>query len=260
MTQDADYVTNALYPHQPDQGVGYDQTPITITVNPDSTATTGPLPDLATSSVLGPTSTVRWGQSIAVTTEIQNLGQGAAGPFMVRFLLTGQGGSINDALFLGDVTIPGLAAGANQQLTQTLQLPTRLPAGLTLNSVGYARIAVIADPENFINETLKSNNESISAPFIVRLPGNATTVPTTAAPGTLPTVAQVAEQSKNIDKHAAAVHRAARIAALAGQVPKRKLRRHAPPRTNSLVHAGIGLATELTKLPHQVVSVIKKSV
>ena len=37
---------------------------------------------------------------------------------------------------------------------------------------------MIVDPDNFINETLKSNNESISAPFIVRLPGNATTVPT----------------------------------------------------------------------------------
>ena len=83
-----------------------------------------------------------------MTTEVQNLGQADAGPFLVRFLLTGQGGSINDAIFLGDATIPGLAAGYNQRLTQTLQLPSRLPAGVTLGNVGYARIAVIVDPEN----------------------------------------------------------------------------------------------------------------
>ena len=62
-----------------------------------------------------------------------------------------------------------------------------LPAGVTLGSVGYARVAEIVDPDNFINETLKSNNDSISAPFIVRLPGNATTVPTQAPAGKLPT-------------------------------------------------------------------------
>src|SRR5262249_37807532 len=92
MTQDANYVTSGLYPQQPDQGVGYDQTPITITTSPTSTATTGPLPDLAASSVLGPTGTLKWGQQFKVTTNVQNLGQGDSGPFRVRFLLTGQAG------------------------------------------------------------------------------------------------------------------------------------------------------------------------
>src|SRR5262249_13642964 len=151
--------------HQPDQGTGYDQTPITITTDPTSTATTGPLPDLAASSVLAPTGTIRWGQSFPVTTEVQNLGQGDAGSFRVRFLLTGQSGSTVGATHLGDGPAPGLPAGPTQPITQTLQLPNRLPSGVTLNSVGYARVAVIVDSENVINETLKSNDESVSAPF-----------------------------------------------------------------------------------------------
>jgi hypothetical protein len=260
MTEDADYVTNSSYPHQPDQGTGYDQTPITITTSSTSTATTGPLPDLAASSILAPTGTIRWGQSFPVTTDVQNLGQGDAGSFRVRFLLTGQSGSIVEAIYLGDVTVPGLAAGATQPITQTLQLPNRVPAGVTLNSVGYARVAVMVDPENDINETLKSNNESVSAPFIVRLPGNTHTVPTTAVAGALPSVADVAKRSKNQHKVAAAFRRAAQAAALAGQLPQKKLRRHTPPKVNSLVHTGFNLATELSKLPHQVYSVIKKSV
>jgi hypothetical protein len=260
MTQDADYVTSDLYPNQPDQGLGYDQTPMTITTSSTSTATTGALPDLATSTVLGPTGTIRWGQSFQVTTNIQNLGQGDAGPFQVFFLLTGQAGSVNDAIYLGQAELPGLAAGATQPITQTLTLPTRLPSGVNLNSVGYARIAVIADPENFINETLKSNNQTISAPFIVRLPGNATTVPTQPAAGTLPTVASVAAKDQVAAKARAGLRRAARIEAGVAARPTKKLHRRRPPNTNGIVNKGVSLATELTKLPHQIESVISKSI
>jgi hypothetical protein len=261
MTQDADYVTNDGYLHQPDQGVGYDQTPITITTSSTSTATTGALPDLAASSVLGPRGTLKWGQSFAVTTDVQNLGQGDAGSFLVRFLLTGLGGSSTDAIFLGDVSVSGLAAGASQQVTRTLQLPNRVPAGVTLNSVGYGRIAVIVDPENVVNETLKSNNESLSAPFILRLPGAAsTTVPTTAAAGSVPSVAAVAQRDQAALKAAAALKRAARAQARGAQKPGKKLHRRQPPKTNSLVDKTISLGTELTKLPHQVFNAIKKSI
>src|SRR5262249_24739305 len=95
MTQDSNYVTNILYPNAPDPGVGYDQTSMSITTSSTSTATTGALPDLAASSILGPTSTTRWGQTVPVSTTIQNIGQGDAGPFQVFFVLTGQAGSIN---------------------------------------------------------------------------------------------------------------------------------------------------------------------
>ena len=44
MTQDANYLTNNLYPNQPDQGIGFDQTAITITTSTTSTATVGVTP------------------------------------------------------------------------------------------------------------------------------------------------------------------------------------------------------------------------
>jgi hypothetical protein len=260
MTQDANYVTNDLYPNQPDQGVGYDQTPMTITTSTTSTATAGPLPDLAASSIMAPTGTVRWAQSFQVSTDVQNLGQGAAGPFKVYFLMTGQAGSINDAIYLGQTTISGLAPGASQQVTQTLTLPTRLPAGVTLSSVGYARVAVIVDPQNFIDESLKSNDESISAPFIVRLPGNATTVPTRTAAGSLPSVESVAQAAQAAAKRRAAVQHAAKVNAAMSARPAKKLHRRPPPKSDSVVTKGVNLATELYKLPHQIVSVVSKSI
>ncbi len=260
MTQDAEYVTNDLYPNSPDQGSGYDQTPMTITTDPNSTATAGPLPDLAAASILAPTGSVRWGQSFPVSTTVQNLGQGASGPIQVYFVLTGQAGSINsNAIYLGQTMIPGLAPGASQPITQSLTLPTRLPAGVTLDSVGYARVAVIVDPSNFINETLKSNNQSISAPFIVRLPGNATTVPTQRAAGTLPSIQSVAQRAHNAARAQAAARRAARVNAAMAVRPGQKLHRRPPPKTDSLVNRGVSLATELYKLPHQIVSVVSKS-
>ena len=85
-------------------------------------------------------------------------------------------------------------------------------------------------------------------------------MPTTAVAGALPSVAAVAQRSKNQHRNAAALHRATVRSALAGQVPKKKLRRHAPPKTHPLVSTGLSLANELSKLPHQVFSVIKKSV
>jgi hypothetical protein len=271
MTQDADYLTNSLYPSEPTQGVGYDQTPMTITTSSTSTATAGPLPDLAATSIMGPTGTIRWGQSFQINTDVQNLGLGAAGAFQVFYVLTGQTGSISDAIYLGQTVVNGLAAGASQSISQTLTLPSRLPAGVTLGSVGYARVAEIVDPDNFINETLKSNNESISAPFIVRLPGNTTTVPTDAAAGGLPSVASVAAKDQAAVNAANAAKADAKLDAIvaarrakhprvAKLVKSKKLERKQPPKTDSLVDKAISLGTEITKLPHQAISAISKSI
>ncbi len=80
MIQDADYLTNSAYPHQPSVGLGYDM--VNMTINPSATATasTAPLPDLAASSVLLSTGALAWGQSFQLTTTLQNLGAGDAGP------------------------------------------------------------------------------------------------------------------------------------------------------------------------------------
>src|SRR5262249_7163231 len=163
MIQDADYVTSAAYPHAPSAGLGYDL--VNMTINPSATApvTSSNLPDLAASSVLLSANSLSWGETFQVTTTLQNLGKGDAGPFTVRFLVIGNNGQVNQVIFVGDAHIPALAVGLDQSLVQTLQLPPRVPAGMNLNSVGYAKIAVLVNAENSINETLISNNLGESA-------------------------------------------------------------------------------------------------
>jgi hypothetical protein len=259
MTEDADYLTNVIYPHGPTQGVGYDQTPITITTSPTSTATTGPLADLAASSILQPAHSLYWGSSVQVSTAVQNLGQAKAAPFLVRFLLTGQAGSVQNSIYLGETVVNGLAPGAVQQLTETFQLPTRLPSDVTLSNVGYGRIAVLIDPENTINETLKSNNDALSAPFVLRLPGNATTVPTEKAPGAVPSLSQLASQAKQQAKielfsKRVAIHKAQHPSIVSKQLHRRRGRGNL-----NLTRASVNVATEITKLPTQVFNKLKKS-
>jgi hypothetical protein len=276
MTQDADYLTNDLYPHQPDQGVGLDQAAISITPATTTTTTTDgttttttttstaaygsvtpPLADLAASSVLVSASSLNWGGTFSASTDVQNLGQAAAGSFLVRFLLTGQSGSLTDAIFLGDATVNSLAAGANQEVNAPLQLPGRLPNGVTLSSVGYARIAVIVDPENVVSESLYTNNQALSAPVIVRLPGNGTTVPTTAAAGALPSLASLAAHTQAKAKQQA---RAAIVARNQAKASKKKLKRKVGSAGSGLVTKAESLGKELTKLPTQVFDAIKRSI
>jgi CARDB len=245
MIQDADYVTNAAYPHLPSAGLGYDLVNMTISPSATAPATTPSLPDLAASSVLLSADSLSWGETFQVTTTLQNLGAGDAGPFTVRFLLIGQNGQVNQGIFLADAHIPGLAAGYDQPLVQTLQLPTRVPAGMNLNSVGYAKIAVLVNAENSVNETLISNNLGESAPVVVRLPGtNGTSVvPTTAGAGALPSLkAQPAPKTKPHPKLAEA--RAKRAASQ----PLKKLHRKPVKKEPALVRQIIGLPTTAKNL------------
>jgi hypothetical protein len=260
MVQDADYVTNDLYPHQALQGAGLDQTAISITTSPASTATASPLPDLAASSIVLSKSTVKWGSTVQVSTEVQNLGLGASPASKVFFILTGQTGSINGAIFLGQTTIPALASGAAQAVSQTIALPIRLPSGVSLGSIGYARIEVITNPENTFDESIYTNGASLSQPFIVRLPGNATTVPTTQAAGTLPTIQQLAIKSQNKAKVAAAEKVAAKVAARAATKPAKKLHRKVGKGGLNIAKSSLSVGEEITKLPTQVYDAIKRSI
>ena len=131
---------------------------------------------------------------------------------------------------------------------------------MTLNNVGYARIAVVVDPDNFINESLKSNGQTISVPFIVRLPGIAMTVPTNPSGRYAPLGWRASpRRPRPQPKVQAALNRAARVAARQAAQPAKKLKRHPAPKTNSVVDKAISLGTELTKLPHQAISAISKS-
>jgi CARDB len=260
MVQDADYITNDLYPHQALQGAGLDQTAITITTSSTSTATAAALPDLAASSVILSKSTVQWGSTMQVSTEVQNLGLGASPASKVFFILTGQTGSLTDAIFLGQTTIPALASGAAQSINQTVALPIRLPAGVALGSVGYARIEVITNPENDFDESIYTNGASLSQPFIVRLPGNVTTVPTTRAAGTLPSIQDLATRSANKAKVAAAEKLAAKAAARNATRPAKKLHRKVGKGGLNIAKTSLSVGEEITKLPTQVYDAIKRSI
>jgi CARDB len=260
MVQDADYVTNDLYPHTTSQGVGLDQAALTITTSATSTATVGELPDLAASSVILSKSSVEWGSTVGLTTEVQNLGAGASPASNVFFVLTGQSGSLTDAIFLGQTTIPALASGGAQTINQTIALPIRLPAGVSLGSVGYARIEVLTNPENDFDESIYSNGDALSEPFIVRLPGNATTVPTTQAPGKLPTIQQLNTRSANKAKVASAEKVAAKVAARIASKPPKKLHRKVGNGGLNVAKASVNVGEEITKLPNQVYDAIKRSI
>jgi hypothetical protein len=184
MAQDADYATNPIYPHVANQGQALDTTPITIaasTSTPSPTpAATPALPDVAPSNVVVTSKAVYWGYNFQVSANFQNLGQADAGPTEVMYLLTGTGGSLANAIVLGEATVPPLAQGASQVLNQTVHLPSVLPDGVTIPSTAPGRIAVLVDPDHTVDQSLRSNALAESAPLTLRVLGTdgSSTVPT----------------------------------------------------------------------------------
>jgi hypothetical protein len=173
LIEDADYQTDTLYPHLAMQGAGLDQAALQILPDPSTTTnpTTTARPELAASSVSTPAASLLWGQAFDVNATIQNIGTADAGPFRVFFVLVGASGSLTHAIYLGQTQVAGLQAGANQQITQAVQLPTRVPTGMTLDSLGLGKIAVVVDAENVIDEPVKTNNTTQSSPVILRVLG-----------------------------------------------------------------------------------------
>ncbi|MGZ3303310.1 MAG: CARDB domain-containing protein [Isosphaeraceae bacterium] len=170
---DANYLTNPVSPHVPGGVQGVDVETVNITVPPGTTPPPlGPLSDLAAGVVKTSASTLYWGQGFSTQAVIQNLGDANPGPFRIRFVLVGAGGDITHGIFLGDSMVAGLAPGAATVVSQTDTLPLRLPADVTLSSLGVGRIAVIVDPENVINESFKNNNTADSGPVTLRLLGS----------------------------------------------------------------------------------------
>jgi hypothetical protein len=241
---DGDYLTNSVYPHFPSNVQGVDVAAVNITVPAGTTPPAlGPLSDLAAGAVTTSAGTLYWGQSFSTQALVQNLGDADPGPFRVRFVLIGASGDISHGILLGDTTINSLLPGSAQIVNQTFTLPLRLPAGLTLSSVGVARIAVIVDPENVLNESFKNNNVATSGPVTLKLMGSdgSSSVPNLPAPAQLLPV-----RAPTIPTN----RRAAPIVVTSPSGAKRLFRRP-PPGKNSLLHT-------LTVFPKQVNDLLKK--
>ena len=243
---DADYVTNPVYPHLATGGSGVNQAAVTIAVPAGTTPPPlGALPDLAAGTVTTSAHTLYWSKGFQVQASVQNLGQAPAPEFRVRFLLVGASGDMTHALFLGDTMVSGLQSGATVPLTEAFTLPLRLPAGVTLNSLGIARIAVMVDPENTLNENFKNNNESVSGPVVLRLLGTDgnSYVPNQPAPAQLVPVVKPFVPTKPRFKPVI----------VAGPNGTKRLFRRPPPKKDSLIH-------ELTVFPTQLNDLLKKLV
>ncbi len=240
---DVNYTTNPVYPHYPSGQNGVDQQAVNITVPAGTTPPSlGPLSDLATGAVTTSASILNWGHSFTAQAVVQNLGDINPGPFDVRFVLTGASGDITHAIYLGDVTLPGLDPGSATVVSQTETLPLRLPANLTLSSLGTARIAAIADPLNLLSETFKNNNVAVSGPVTLKLLGTdgASFVPNLPAPGQL------------LPVQAPVVAKGARKPIMKSSSTGSKLLfRRPPPKPSGLVH-------NLSVFPTRVNSLIKK--
>ena len=263
MTQDANYVTNDLYPNSPDQGVGLrpdrddDHDQLDLDGHHRPAARPGRL--VGPGARPAPSAGAR---SFPVSTDVQNLGQGDAGPFQVFFLLTGQAGSINDAIYLGQTTITGLAAGASQPITQTLTLPTRLPSGRHPQQRRLWPDRHDRRPRQLHQRVAQEQRRDDLGPVHRPAARQRHHRADPAAAGTLPSIESVAQQDQAAAKAAAALKQRGqgprRTVAAAGRPRNSTATRR--PNTNSIVDKGVSLATEITKLPHQIESVISKSV
>jgi hypothetical protein len=189
MIQDADYSTDIRYPHGASQGAGKDMIAVTINPGLGLQAPAAPQPDLAAGGVQVVGSPIFWGHTFQVNGTIQNLGAGDAGPFRADLFLIGTDGSLANGLFLGEVNFDGLKSVTSQSFNATLQLPSRLPAGMTIEGASVGRVAMIVNPDNMVDEGGKlSNNASESNPVTLRLLGSdgSSNVPTAPAVTTTP--------------------------------------------------------------------------
>ena len=167
MVQDGDFLTQPIYPRVANQGAAKDQLAIAIAPGPNANAPAVALPNLAPASVAVSGNTLNWGQTFQVSSVIQNVGRADAAAFTVRFVATGVSGDLSKGFFLGDATVNGLAAGGATTVVSTVRLPGKLPAGMNVQGTIYARVYAIVDPEDVINQALRSNNMASSSPVLL---------------------------------------------------------------------------------------------
>ena len=283
MIQDADHAASPIIQSPVIQGIGLDTQVITIGPGANSDVKAGAKPDLAATGVVPNSTTLYWGQTFQVSTTVQNLGIADVPKFTVRFALTSVDGTTTNPIYLGSAVVDGLKGQYAQDIVQTLKIPNRLPFGYNVGSIDYGRIQVTIDPENTVDESLKTNNDATSTPIVFKLLSadgkstvptlppirtnvpapvvvtttttTATTPATTTTPvkiaGTRQAAIQAAANRKAVQAEAAAARKATRLALLSQMAAKN--RAHPVKTENPVLH-------QINKYTNGVGQIIKKFV
>ena len=119
-------------------------------------------PDLTLTTLTTP-ATGATGRPLAITNAVKNTGPAPAGPFTIRFYLSGDGTLDAGDVLLGSRMLGGLAAGATSSAVSTVTIPANTSAPAT-----YQVIAVVDALDQQV-ELDESNNTAASAPFSVTL-------------------------------------------------------------------------------------------
>ena len=182
MITDSTGAANPVQTNPTFQGSGIDQAPLAI-ATPQPTASKPLQPNLVVAAVDAP-SAISWGQTFVVKTNLINLDAGTAGPFKVGFYLSESDTANTPLLSLGEADVAGLTSGQSVSLSQTLQLPSTVPAGLDPSATA-GRIVVKVDPEHVIDDSNLGDNALGSAALTLNLVGTdgSTTRVVTTSPG-----------------------------------------------------------------------------
>jgi len=253
IVQDGDFLTQPIYPRMASQGVGLDQGPIGIAPGPQANTPVPSQPDLAPASVVVSQNSLSWGQQFQVGTVIQNVGQGNAGPFRVRFVATGLAGDLSHGVFLGDTTVTtGLMANSSINVLASVQLPAKLPYGSNMANPAYARIYAIIDPEDVVDQSMRSNNMASSAPVLLSVltADGSTPATVTTYPQNIYNVPVLATQAAKQVAKTAKAHAKLGAAKPASSKPAKK---HKPDFLASLSESVIGgVEKQIKALPTNV--------
>ena len=100
-----------------------------------------------------------WGQSFNVDASIKNQGVAQAGTSTAKFYLSSDATIAGADTYLGQRTIPSIAAGATHTFNnQSIKLPASPPAGFTGTDTVY--VGMIVDAGNAISENSETNNRN----------------------------------------------------------------------------------------------------
>lgn len=125
-------------------------------------------PNLSVVSLQPLDTELSWSMPFQVRATVENNGKADSGPMRLTFSLIDANRPDLPPLAVSDTVLPGLQAGFQQEVLQTIPLTTTLPTGLDPAAVD-GRIVVSVDPENAVDESIESDNALVSSPVKLKL-------------------------------------------------------------------------------------------